>query len=125
MLSIGCMGTASTEVSSDNVASAVGSGSLNVFSTPMMIALMEQAACNALSEFMHEDDTTVGTLVNVSHLAASVVGKMITAKATVISIDGRKISFEVSASDGDNEIGNGSHVRFIVNKEKFMSKIKD
>jgi len=119
------MGTASTEVSSDNVASAVGSGSLNVFSTPMMIALMEQAACNALSEFMHEDDTTVGTLVNVSHLAASVVGKMITAKATVISIDGRKISFEVSASDGDNEIGNGSHVRFIVNKEKFMSKIKD
>jgi len=115
--------TVTTTVTEKNTAKTVGSGSLDVFSTPMMIALMEQAACECLADSLEPGQTSVGTQINVAHTAASPLGATISATATIDNVDGRKISFTVTASDGANEIGNGKHERFIIDAEKFMSKL--
>jgi predicted thioesterase/RimJ/RimL family protein N-acetyltransferase len=117
---IGKSATVTTIVSEDNTAKAVGSGSLDVFATPMMIALMERAACECLSS--GDEQTSVGTAINIEHTAASPLGAEITASATITAVDGRKIEFEVVASDGKGEIGRGTHTRFIVDGERFMTK---
>jgi len=124
MPEIGKIGTANVVVSEKNTALAVGSGSLNVFSTPMMIALMEEAACNALTDCLEGGQTSVGTKINIEHVAASPIGAEVTATAKVTAIDGRKISFELTANEGLKEIGKGTHDRFIVDAEKFMSRLK-
>ena len=116
-------GTATTTVNDRNTAQAVGSGNLPVFSTPMMVALMEQAACAALEGELDQGMATVGTKIDVEHLAATVSGQ-ITATATVTAVDGRRIDFELTASDSAGEIGRGVHSRFCVNVEKFMAKAK-
>ena len=123
MLEIGKAATASTVVSEKNTAKAVGSGSLDVFSTPMMIALMEQAACECIAESLEPGQSSVGTQVEVAHTAASPIGATITATAIIDNIDGRSITFSVSASDGTNQIGNGKHTRVIINTERFMAKL--
>ena len=123
MLTAGKTATVKTVVNDKNTAKAVGSGSLDVFSTPMMIALMEQAACECLADTLENGQTSVGTLVNVSHLAASALSKEISATAVIENVDGRKVSFSVTAHDGTNEIGTGKHDRFIVDSEKFMKKL--
>lgn len=113
-------------VSSTNTAVAAGSGSLQVFGTPFMIALMEKATCSAVSEYLSEGETTVGTKIDVSHDMASGVGTVITAKATLIGVDGRKLIFDVVAKDNNgNKIGKGTIERFVVNKEKFMRKVEN
>jgi predicted thioesterase len=114
--------TATTTVTQQNTALAVGSGSLPVFATPMMVALMEKAACNALEGQLEEGQTSVGTYISTIHTAASPVGALITAEATVTNVDGRMIEFEVSAKDGTGEIGIGTHKRAIITIEKFMGK---
>lgn len=119
----GLTGTAETVVRETNTALAMGSGSLHVFATPSMIALMEQAACNAVAACLDEESTSVGTLVNVTHDAATGMGKAVTATATLVEVQGRKLVFEVTAADEDKQIGKGTHERFIVNKEKFMAKL--
>lgn len=119
----GLTGTAETVVRETNTALAMGSGSLHVFATPSMIALMEQAACNAVAVCLDEESTSVGTLVNVTHDAATGMGKAVTATATLVEVQGRKLVFEVTAADEDKQIGQGTHERFIVNKEKFMTKL--
>lgn len=119
----GLTGTAETVVRETNTALAMGSGSLHVFATPSMIALMEQAACNAVAVCLDEESTSVGTLVNVTHDAATGMGKAVTATATLVEVQGRKLVFEVTAADEDKQIGKGTHERFIVNKEKFMAKL--
>lgn len=119
----GLTGTAETVVRETNTALAMGSGSLHVFATPSMIALMEQAACNAVAACLDEESTSVGTLVNVTHDAAAGMGKKVTATATLVEVQGRKLVFEVTAADEDKQIGKGTHERFIVNKEKFMAKL--
>ena len=101
----------------------MGSGSLHVFATPSMIALMEQAACNAVACCLDEESTSVGTFVNITHDAATGMGKKVTAKATLTAVEGRKLVFEITAADEDKQIGQGTHERFIVNKEKFMTKL--
>ena len=93
-----------------------------VFATPMMIALMEQAACKCLEEGLGPGQTSVGTEISASHTAASPLGAEITATATIESIIGRKIGFAVSARDQSGEIGNGKHARVIVDAERFMEK---
>jgi len=113
---------ASTIVSGTNTAKAVKSGNLEVFSTPMMVALMEEAACNCLN--LESGQSSVGTYIAVEHLAASALGAEITATATLTKVDGRKLTFELSAHEGEKEIGNGTHVRFVIDAEKFMSKLK-
>ena len=119
----GLTGTAETVVRETNTALAMGSGSLHVFATPSMIALMEQAACNAVSCCLDEESTSVGTFVNITHDAATGMGKQVTATATLTAVEGRKLVFEITAADEDKQIGKGTHERFIVNKEKFMAKL--
>lgn len=116
-------GTAETVVRETNTALAMGSGSLHVFATPSMIALMEQAACNAVAACLDEESTSVGTLVNITHNAATGMGQKVTATATLTAVEGRKLVFEITAADEDKQIGKGTHERFIVNKEKFMAKL--
>ena len=124
MIAIGRTATVTVNVSEKNTAKAVGSGNLEVFATPMMIALMEEAACECLADSLESVQTSVGTLVNVAHIAASPIGAIISATATVDEVDGRKVSFTVTAHDGTNEIGNGKHERFIVDAERFMKKLE-
>lgn len=119
----GLTGTAETVVRETNTALAMGSGSLHVFATPSMIALMEQAACNAVAACLDEESTSVGTLVNITHDTATGMGKKVTATATLTAVKGRKLVFEITAADEDKQIGKGTHERFIVNKEKFMAKL--
>lgn len=119
----GLTGTAETVVRETNTALAMGSGSLHVFATPGMIALMEQAACNAVACCLDEESTSVGTFVNITHDAATGMGKTVTATATLVEVQGRKLIFEITAADEDKQIGKGTHERFIVNKEKFMAKL--
>lgn len=119
----GLTGTAETIVRETNTAIAMGSGSLWVFATPCMVALMEQAACNAVDPCFNDSESSVGTLVNITHDAATAPGKKVTATATLVEVEGRKLVFEVTAADEDKQIGKGRHERFIINKEKFMAKL--
>ncbi|MCL2616504.1 MAG: thioesterase family protein [Defluviitaleaceae bacterium] len=111
-------------VNATNTATAVHSGGLDVYSTPSMIALMESAAYKCIESHLCEGQTTVGTVVNIEHLTASPIGVQITATATIDSVDGRKVNFTVSASDNSGEIGKGKHTRFIVDIDRFMSKVQ-
>ena len=103
-------------------ATAMKSGSLRVLATPAMIALMEQAASELLDRKLPADRTSVGISLNVKHTAATPIGLKIRADATITSIDGRKIIFEVRAFDEREEIGRGTHERFVVDRKKFQSK---
>ena len=118
----GKMAASSTLVSESNTAKAVWSGSLEVFATPMMIALMECAACECLSDCMEEGQTSVGSSISVEHTKASPIGAEITATATIESVSGRRIEFVVTARDNSGEIGKGAHTRYIVDAERFMKK---
>jgi predicted thioesterase len=124
-LKIGKSASASVTVNVDNSAKAVGSGSLDVYATPMMAALVERAACECLSECLEPGQTSVGTEINLSHTAASPIGAVVTATATIEAVSGRKVEFNVTASDGAGEIGNGRHTRVIVDAERFMKKAGD
>lgn len=124
MIEIGTKYTCTTVVDSSNVASAVGSGGLDVFATPSMVALMEKAALTAVAPFLNEGDTTVGGHIATSHTAPSPIGATIEAEAVVTAVEGRKIEFDVEARCGETVIGRGTHLRFVVNAEKFMSKLR-
>ncbi len=121
-ITVGLKGTVKEVVNQNNTAAKVGSGSLPVFATPMMIALMEKASCVAIQNSLDEGNTTVGTMVNIEHVAATPVGMTVTVESVVTAVDGRKVSFEVTASDEAGLIGKGTHDRFIVNAEKFTAK---
>jgi len=123
-IEVGLKGTAAWIVDEKQLASAVGSGSVEVFSTPFLVALCEAAAVNALKNSLKSEETSVGTNVNVSHLAATPVGVKVSAEATVTAVEGRKVKFSVVANDAKEKIGEGTHERFILNKEKFVSKAK-
>lgn len=123
-MKIGDKGTVTVKVTKENCASAIGSGALDVFATPSMIALMENAACEAIKASLQPGESSVGTKVNISHLKASALEDIITATATLTEIDGRRLVFEVVANDSKGIIGEGTHERFIINVEKFLSKLK-
>lgn len=123
-LQVGTIGLASTIVSQANIAKTMKSGSLEVFATPAMCALMEEAACAAVNPYMEEGSGTVGISLSISHDRASALGDQVTAKATLTAIDGRKLTFSVEAEDSKGTIGKGTHERFIINNDKFMSKLK-
>ncbi len=119
---VGTKGTASTMVDATKLAVTVKSGSLPVFSTPMMVALMEQAACDALSKFLDEEETSVGTSVTILHVAATPSGVQVSAEAEVTAVSGREITFRVTANDRCGLIGEGTHKRFVVHAESFLEK---
>ena len=111
-------------VNEEMLAVNVGSGSLEVLATPAMIALMEKAACKCLGPFLENDETTVGTEMNIRHTSATPPGMNITARAELSSITGREFTFKVTAEDDAGLIGEGVHKRFLVYGEKFTAKAK-
>jgi fluoroacetyl-CoA thioesterase len=123
-LTPGMRGEANTTVVHENTAAAVGAGGVEVFGTPMMIALMENAAWRAVVDALDEGYVTVGTLVNVRHLAATPLGQQVRALAELIEVDGRRLVFRVEAYDEQQKIGEGQHERYIVNLERFLGRIK-
>lgn len=123
-ITIGLKGRADAVVTAENTASAVGSGLVPVFATPYMIALMEQAAVNALLSHLGEGEGSVGTLLNVAHTSATPVGMKVWAEATVTIVEGRKICFDVVAYDEVGEIGWGTHERSIIHLDKFLAGVQ-
>jgi len=99
-----------------------GSGNVRVLSTPHLIALMEGAAVDAVDPDLPAGQQTVGTRVDIEHLAATPVGGRVTARATLVSVDGRRLRFEVLAEDGAGLIGRGTHERVIVDVARFMAR---
>lgn len=116
--------TAKMRVTPEVTAEYIGSGDLAVLATPAMCALMENAAMMAVASHLDEGQTTVGTMLNIEHLRATKVGKEITATAVLTEINGRELKFNIAARDEVGMIGEGTHNRFIVNREKFMSKLQ-
>lgn len=121
-MELGIKGTAETVVVYENTAAAVGSGALEVFSTPSMIALMEKASRELVQPYLEEGQSTVGTLLEVSHVAASPIGAHIHAESTLVEIDRRMLTFEVKAYADGELIGEGRHQRCIIYAERFMEK---
>ena len=121
-IEVGMKGRAETVVTKDNTAQAVGSGLVQVFATPCMIALMENAAVNAVQSQLAPDEGTVGTRLDVTHDAATPIGMKVWAEAEVTAVEGRKITFTVSAWDEAEKIGGGTHERFIIKPERFLVK---
>lgn len=119
-LTPGLEGKATTTVNQQNTAQAVGSGSLEVFATPMMVALMEEAAVNCLAEFLPEGITSVGTKISTTHTSPTPLDKTITATATITAVDRRRVDFAVTAEDEAGSIGVGTHSRFLVESEAFL-----
>ena len=124
MIEIGLKHTSELTVTEDVIAITVGSGDLPVLATPMMMALMENAAMLAVVDELPEGCTTVGGHIESSHLKPSKIGDVVRAVAEVTKVDGKKIEFKVSAYSGDVLLGEGTHLRFIVDREKFMSKFQ-
>ena len=122
MLIEGLTHTSQLTVNEAVTAITMGSGDMPVLATPAMMALMENAAMLAVAPHLPEGCTTVGGHIASSHLRPSRIGDTVTATATVTRIDGKKIEFKVEAHCGEVLLGEGSHLRFIVNKEKFMSR---
>lgn len=121
-MEIGIKGFAETLVCAENTAAAVGSGALEVFATPSMIALMEKAAMDTVSPYLEDGQGTVGIKLDVSHLAASPIGMAVRAEAELIGIVKRTLTFKVSAYAGEELIGEGTHQRAVILNERFMEK---
>ena len=125
MIKEGLSYISSTVVTDEKCAASMGSGNLMVFATPAMIALAENAAMMAVADSLPAGSTTVGGGIDMLHLRPSGVGATIEATATVTSVEGRKISYELKVCDANGVIGEGTHVRFVVDIEKFMQKIAE
>lgn len=121
-IKIGMCGEASALVEREDTAQMVGSGSLLVYATPCMVALMEGAACNAIEEAMPAGKTSVGIELSIKHISATPVGLEVTAKAEVTETDGKVITFRVTASDEAGIIGEGIHKRAVVTEQRFLEK---
>ncbi len=121
-LQIGIKGQASWQVTPEVTADRVGSGGLAVFATPMMIALIEKTCYDSVQPYLAEGQGTVGTRVEVSHVAATPVGKTVTAESELVEIDRRRLVFRVSAHDDRGLIGEGTHERFIIDIDRFLAK---
>lgn len=106
----------------EDTAAVYGSGALEVFATPAMIALMEMTSLKCVADMIGDENTTVGIAVNVKHLKASPVGHAIRCEAKVTEVDRKRLLFEVKCYDGEELIGEGTHERFVVNSARFMSK---
>jgi len=125
-LAIGKIAKSSVMVNENNIASTVESGSLPVFSTPSMIALMEKAACACLEDVLKSGQTSIGTEIEAKHTNPSPIGITITASAKIEAVFGRKIEFIVEAYDEKGkQIGSGKHTRIIVDGEKFMERLQN
>ena len=119
---VGMKGEASTLVEREDTAAEVGSGSLLVYATPCMVALMEGAACEAINEALAEDQFSVGISLNIEHLSATPVGLEVRAEAEVTAVEGKIITFAITAYDEAGKIGEGTHKRCVISSQKFLDK---
>lgn len=121
-VTVGMKGRAEAVVEPQNTAAAAGSGTLPVFATPWMCALMEKASWTAVAPALNEGDSTVGTKLSISHLSATPVGLKVWAESEVTLVDGKRMEFKVAAYDEKGLIGEGTHERFLVTNERFLGK---
>ena len=121
-ITVGMKAEVFTNVEREDTAKEVGSGDLLVYATPCMVALMEGAACEAIAEAMEENQTTVGTMLNIEHISATPVGLDVRAVAEVTAVEGKVITFDVKAYDEAGEIGHGTHKRVLINSQKFLER---
>ena len=124
MLQTGITGEARCLVTAETTAATLGSGELEVFATPAMIALIEKAAWQSVALHLEEGCGTVGTALRVRHLSATPVGMEVTARTELYEIDGRRLVFKVEVRDAKGVVGDGEHERFIVKNESFLRKAK-
>ena len=122
MLETGIKGTGTVTVNEDNTAKAMGSGTLDVFATPALIALMEETCWRSVANELEEGCGTVGTLLEIKHTAPTPVGMKVTCESTLTEVDGRRLVFEVISRDAKGVVGEGKHERFIIQNEKFQVK---
>ena len=121
-MEIGIKHTLSVKVTPELTAQTVGSGLLPVFATPMLLSLAEACCCVAIADRLEDGTTTVGTLADIRHTAATPVGMTVTCECELVEIDRRRLVFRVVMRDEAGEVGGGTHERFIVNSERFMAK---
>ncbi len=121
----GLRGTSSVVVAEENTAAHFGAGGVRVFGTPMMVGLMENASYGAVQPLLPEGQSSVGTRVDIRHLAATPIGMTVTATAELIEVDGRRLVFHVEARDEKELIGEGQHERFIITLDRFLSRIEE
>lgn len=121
-ITVGLKGEARTLAEREDTAQAVGSGSLLVYATPCMVALMEGAACEAIADCIPEEKTSVGTYLEISHISATPVGMEVWAEAEVTAVDGSTVTFQVTAYDEAGKIGEGVHKRAVINAQRFLDK---
>ena len=121
-ITVGMKGEAATLVEREDTAKEVGSGDLLVYATPCMVALMEGAACEAIANALSDTQTTVGTMLNIEHISATPVGLEVRAEAEVTAVEGKVITFEVSAFDEAGPIGKGTHKRVLITSQRFLDK---
>lgn len=122
-LKVGLSASNNIIVQHADLATAFGSGKVNVYATPAMISLMEKTALECVATFLPEGFTTVGTEIHVHHVKATAIGKKVNCTAELVEIDRKKLVFEMNARDEEGEIGFGKHTRFIIEQEKFMAKL--
>jgi predicted thioesterase len=123
-LPVGSRGTASLVVAAEHTAQALGSGSVPVFSTPRLVALVEQAAIDAVKGWLAPGETSVGTRMEIAHLAATPIGEHVRAEATLAAVDGRRMTLEVAAYDAHEKIGEGRHERVVVDEQRFLERVR-
>lgn len=122
-ITVGMKGKVESFVEREDTAQEVGSGSLLVYATPCMVALMEGAACEAIAEALPEGKTSVGTELNISHLSATPVGLEVYAEAEVTEVSGNTVTFQLTAYDEAGKIGEGTHKRAIITAQRFLEKV--
>ena len=123
IITIGLIGEQTVTVNESLSAITFGSGSLPVFATPALVALMEIASVNAINHLIPEHQTSVGTFISIKHLAATATGQMVRARAEVTQVEGNQVTFTVQAWDAKQLISEGTHTRFIVDIERFMKRL--
>ncbi len=123
-LKTGARGSQEITVNYDHSANKYGSGLVDVFATPAMVALMEKTCLESILSSLPEGFGTVGSAINVNHIKATPMGMKVWCESELMSIEGRKLVFKVRAWDEVGEIGNGEHTRFIIDNERFMAKLK-
>lgn len=122
MLKSGIKNTITITVDESKTAKVVGSGMLDVFATPAMVALMEQTAASSVQPHLEDGTTSVGTKIDVQHLSADPVGIEVTCESELVEVDNRRLVFSITVSDKHGIVGVATHERFIIKSERFMEK---
>jgi len=124
-MTVGLVGTAEIKVTPETTAERFGNAGAAVFATPLLVALLEQAAINCIGPYLPAGKGTVGTRIEVEHLAATPIGMTVRATARLAEVAGKRLRFEVEAFDDREKVGQGLHERFIIDTERFLAKVNE